>query len=69
MSCNQLASPEEQIRQLQERLKSFTIFALAHEEWEAAALNDDGPWIDNMPEDIHDKFMEVQKLRNEALGI
>jgi hypothetical protein len=48
-------------------VKLFTEFALAHEEWEASILNDYGPWFDRIPEELHDNFVEVQRLRNKAL--
>lgn len=69
MACRQLASPEEQIRELQEKLRRFTEFAIAHELWEVMFLNDDGFWFDQMPRDILKKFEEVQRLRNQAMGV
>lgn len=68
MACVLLSTPEEQIRQLREQIKKFTDFALAHQEFEAAMLNDDSPWFESMPEDVHVKMEEVQSLRNQALG-
>ena len=52
---------------LRERVAAFRAFAEAHEGWEAAALSDDGPWIDQMPDELQDQFQEVQRLRNIAL--
>lgn len=69
MSCRQLATPEEQVRQLTERLRAFTEFALAQQQWEADVLDDDGPWFDQMPEPLLQRFEEIQRLRNKALGV
>lgn len=67
MRCIQLTSPEEQIRQLTDKLRKFTDFALAHEDWEADVLDDHSPWFDQMPEELTDSFDEVQRLRNLAM--
>jgi hypothetical protein len=67
--CYQLATPEEQIRQLQDRVRAFAEFALAQGDWEGMVLDDDGPWFDRMPGAARDKYDEVQRLRNRALSL
>lgn len=51
----------------EERLEAYRAFARAHELWEAEVLNDNGPWFDQMPEPLREKFEEVQRLRNHAV--
>jgi hypothetical protein len=69
VACVPLSSPEERIQELTERLKRFTEFAIAHMEWDAMVLSEDGPWIDLVPGYFWRKFEEVQRLRNLAMPL
>lgn len=64
MSCEGPASSGNRVAELEDRLKLFVKFALAHEEWEAKLLTDGGSHVDQL---IDDDFKRLQRLRNEAV--
>lgn len=57
------------MRELEQRLKVFTEFAMAHREWEENVLTYGGSWCDEMIEQFKDEFEHVQTLRKRALGV
>lgn len=67
--CENLSGPGDRIRELEGRIRAFTEFALAQEEWEATILTEEDPWFDLMPEESREGFEEVQRLRNKAMGL
>jgi hypothetical protein len=64
--CIQLAPSDEVVRQLTEKVKRFTEYALAHGELESMIVKADGVW-DNLPDAVYRKMIEVQDLRHKAL--
>lgn len=69
MACIPLETDESRIRDIEQRLKAFRAFAVAHMNLEAKFLTDGGSWVDEMIEQFRDEVDEVGSLRNKAMRI
>lgn len=42
---------------------TFENFLQRYEQFEASMLNDDSPWLDKMPEEVHQEWEKLQACR------
>jgi hypothetical protein len=63
------AGPSEQNRQedLEIRVRKLERFAIVHQQWVQDVMDHDTDIITELPEPLHSQFLEVQRLRHEAM--